>query len=52
MPDGTTYSGHDHCVIDKDEFKVGERLNNWKFPLVSDVALPELKEVEEPALSA
>jgi phytanoyl-CoA hydroxylase len=52
MPDGTTYSGRGHCVIEEGEFKVGERLNNWKFPLVSDVALPELNEVEETAASS
>jgi ectoine hydroxylase-related dioxygenase (phytanoyl-CoA dioxygenase family) len=46
MPDGTTYSGEDHVVIEKGEFQIGERLAEPKFPIVSDVPLKEIKILE------
>ena len=51
MPDGTTYSGHGHCVIDKDEFQIGQRLTGPKFPLVSNLPLGEIP-AEELATAA
>jgi ectoine hydroxylase-related dioxygenase (phytanoyl-CoA dioxygenase family) len=47
MPDGTTFNGNGHCVIDKDEFQVGQPLSGAKFPIVSDVKLPALEELVE-----
>ena len=43
MPDGTTYSGQGHCVIDNGEFEIGQRLAGPKFPLVSDINARELE---------
>jgi hypothetical protein len=39
MPDGTTYSGAEHCVTDplRPDLKVGDKLDGEMFPLVSDV---------------
>lgn len=35
MPDGTTYSGADHMVTDRQGFKVGQKLDGALFPVVS-----------------
>ena len=48
MPDGTCMNGNGHCVIEKNEFAVGQRLTGPKFPIVSTIPLPEL-ELEEAA---
>jgi phytanoyl-CoA hydroxylase len=47
MPDGTTYSGAGHCVIDNGEFEVGQRLSGPKFPLVSDINAGEIEPHEQ-----
>jgi ectoine hydroxylase-related dioxygenase (phytanoyl-CoA dioxygenase family) len=51
MPDGTTYNGNGHCVIEKDEFQIGAQLAGPKFPVVSDLSFPAL-EREEVELAA
>ena len=52
MPDGTCKNANGHCVIEKDEFAVGQRLAGPKFPIVSTIPLPELEMEEAVALKA